>query len=132
MTAPSEDTRTLVERSEEDLSWAGLAVAETIRAAELAVIALGALLVCPPLLILAVVVIVPTVASAAVVTVIALPVLVVRRFHRHRADHAHQRVRRLAELGRSHTTTATSRLHRVVARALAKLGARERPLGQPQ
>jgi len=132
----SEDTRTLVERSEEELSWAGLAVAETIRVAELAAIALAALLVCPPLLILLVIVVVPTVALAGLValiaSVIALPVLLVRRFHRHHAGHAHQRVRRLADLGRTRTVTATSRFHRVVARALAKLGAPERTLGPSQ
>ena len=92
MTAPSEDRRTVVERAEEELSWAGLAVAETIRVAELAVIALAALLVCPPLLILLVIVVVPTVALAGLValiaSVIALPVFVVRRLHRHRTRHA--------------------------------------------
>jgi hypothetical protein len=132
----SEDTRTRVERAEEELSWAGLAVAETIRVAELAVIALGALLVCPPLLILLVIVVVPMVALAGLValfaSVIALPVLVVRHFHRHRGDHAHQRVHRLAELGRTRTVTATSHLHRTAARALAKLGAHDRTLGSSQ
>jgi hypothetical protein len=123
----SEDTRTRVERAEEELSWAGLAVAETIRVAELAVIALGALLVCPPLLILLVIVVVPMVALAGLVAV-----LVVRHFHRHRGDHAHQRVHRLAELGRTRTVTATSHLHRTAARALAKLGAHDRTLGSSQ
>ena len=121
-----------VERSEEALSWVGLATAETLRVAELAVIAVAALLFCPPLLILAVVVIVPTVALAAVValivSVIALPVFIVRHFHRHRADHAHHRVRRLAELGRTRAGTATSRGHRVAARALAKLGKHDHSL----
>jgi uncharacterized membrane protein len=88
MTASSEDTRTRLERTEEELSWAGLAVAGTIRTAEFAVIALIALLVCPPLLILTVVVVVPLIALAvvigAVASVIALPVLVVRHLHRHR------------------------------------------------
>jgi hypothetical protein len=131
MTMPSEDTRTLVERSEEELSWFGLAVAGTMRVAELAAIALAALLVCPPLMILVVLVVVPTVALAAVValiaSVIALPVLIVRHLHGHRAAHSHLRVRRLGELGRTRMLTATSRFHRVVARALAKLSAPERP-----
>ena len=124
------EERTFAERSEEELSWVGLAAAETIRVAELAVIALGALLVCPPLLILLVVVVVPTVALAGlvalVVSVIALPVLAVRHFHRHRGDHAHQRVRRLARIGREHAVTATSRFHRAGAHALAKLSAHGR------
>jgi len=92
---------TFVERAEEELSWAGLAVAGTIRVAELALIAVAALIFVPPLLILAVVVIVPAVVLAALVSVIALPVLVVRHFHRHRAEHAHHRVRRLAALVRT-------------------------------
>jgi hypothetical protein len=94
-----------LERVEEELSWAGLAVAETLRAVELAAIGLLVLLVCPPLFILAVVVIVPAIAVAAVVGMIALPVLAVRHFHRHRAAHVHRHY---------------------VARALEKLGIRKR------
>jgi hypothetical protein len=79
------------------------------------------------LLILAVVVVVPIVAlaglAAIVVSVFALPVLVVRHFHRHRAGRAHLHVRRLASLGRVRAGTATSRLERVPARVLAKLSA---------
>src|SRR5688572_26039324 len=104
MTAATEDTRTRVERTEEELSWAGLALAGTIRTAELAVIVLIALLVCPPLAILTVVVVVPLIALAVVVgaiaAVIALPVFVVHHLHRHRAPHAHALVHRLARLGR--------------------------------
>lgn len=125
------EPRTDLERAEEELSWAGLAVAETLRVAELVAIALAALLVCPPLLIALVVVVVPIVAlaalAAAIASVIALPVLVVRHFHRHRAGHAHERVRRLGELGRTRMNTATSQVHRVVARGLAKLSAPEPP-----
>jgi hypothetical protein len=124
------DTRTPVERAEEELSWAGLAVAETIRVIELAVIALVSLLIVPPLAILAVIVLLPAVALAAVAAVIALPVLVVRHFHHHRGNHAHHQVRRLAELGRTRAATATSRLHRVLGRAVAKLGA-HRSSGSP-
>jgi len=137
MTVPSEDTRTLVERSEEELSWAGLAVAGTIRAAELAVIAVGALLFCPPLMILAVVVIVPAIALAAVVgavaSVIALPVFVVRHLHRHRAPHAHARVHRLAQWGRKDSALAASRVRRLVARAQARLYVKhDRTLARPR
>jgi membrane protein implicated in regulation of membrane protease activity len=121
----TENTRTPIERAEEELSWAGLAVAETIRVAELAVIALVSLFIVPPLAILAVIVLLPAVALAALAAVIALPVLVVRRFHRHRTGHAHRHVRRLAEQGRERAGTATSRLHRVLGHAVAKLGAHE-------
>ena len=79
-----------LEHVEEELSWAGLAVAGALRVVELAAIAVLALLICPPLLILAVVVIVPAIAIAAVVGVVALPVLAVRHFHRHRGAHVHR------------------------------------------
>ncbi len=111
----------LIERTEADLSWAGLAVAETIRAGELAVFAIGALLICPPLAILAVVVIVPAVALAAVVgavaAVISLPFFVVRHLHRHRAGVAHERVHRLAHRGAagSRAQRLVSKLHRTPA-----------------
>jgi len=115
----------LVERSEEELSWAGLAVAETLRAAELAAIAIGALLICPPLAILAVVVVVPTVAIAlvvgAVAAVISLPVFVIRHLHRHRAGSGHERVHRLARLGREDSAAAVTGVRRFAHRAQAKL-----------
>jgi hypothetical protein len=96
-------TDDFVEHAEEELSWAGLALAETIRAGELAVIVLGSLLICPPLFILAAVVIVPTIILAVVVgavaAVIAAPVFAIRHLHRHRSGSAHERVHRLARLG---------------------------------
>jgi hypothetical protein len=114
-----------VEHAEDELSWAGLAVGETIRVVELAVIAIGALLICPPLAILAVVVIVPAIAVAlvagAVAAVIALPVFVVRHLHRHRSADPHVHVRRLAQLGRADAAQAGSWLRRGAARVLAKL-----------
>jgi hypothetical protein len=130
MTAASEDTRTRVERTEEELSWAGLALAGTIRTGELAVIAVIALLVCPPLAILTVVVVVPLIALAlvigAVVAVIALPVFVIRHLHRHRAPHAHALVHRLAQAGRQDSALAASRVRRIAARAQETLYARSR------
>jgi uncharacterized membrane protein len=137
MTAPSEDTRSRVERTEEELSWAGLAVAGTIRAAEFAVIAVIALLVCPPLAILTVVVVVPLIALAvvigAVAAVIALPVFVVRHLHRHRAPHAYALVHRLAQLGRKDSALAASRVRRIAARAQAKLYVkRDRTVAPPR
>lgn len=125
MTAPSEDAHTALEHTEEELSWAGLAVAGTLRTAEFVVIALIALLVCPPLAILTVVVVVPLIALAvvigAVAAVIALPVFVVLHLHRHRAPHAHALVHRLAQLGRKDSALAASRVRRLAARAQAKL-----------
>jgi hypothetical protein len=125
MAAPSEGTRTSLERFEEELSWAGLALAWSLRAAELAMIVLVALLVSPPLMILTVVVVVPLIALAAVIgavaAVIALPVFVVRHLHRRRAPHAHELVHRLARLGRQDSARAASRVRRLAARAQAKL-----------
>ena len=88
---------TFVEHAEDELSRVGLVAGETLRAAEVSVIALAALLVCPPLLILAVIVVVPAVAVAGVVALIAcliaLPVYVVRHVRRHHAQHAHHHER---------------------------------------
>jgi hypothetical protein len=82
----SEDT--LLEHAEDDLSKVSLVAGETIRVAELSVLALVALLVCPPLLILAVIVLVPALAVAGIVALvaclIALPVLAVRHLRRRR------------------------------------------------
>jgi hypothetical protein len=137
MSPPSQDTRSPLERTEEELSWAGLAVAGTIRTGELAAIALIALLVCPPLAILTVVVVVPLIALAvvigAVAAVIALPVFVVRHLHRHRAPHAHALVHRLAQLGRKDSALAASRVRRLAARAQAKLYVkRDRTVAPPR
>ena len=113
-----------LERSEEVLTWAGLAVVATVRVAELAAIVAATLLVVPPLAILVVVVVVPVIALSALVAlvtaVVALPVFIVRHAHRHRAGHAHDVVRRLADLGRSEAATM-SRARRIAARGLRKL-----------
>jgi|GEM_PF-5380836 hypothetical protein len=82
MPAPADTT--LAERAAEDLSWAGLVVAEGLRAAELTVIAVIVLLVSPPLLILLVIVAAGAVAVGLVASVVALPVLVARHLHRRR------------------------------------------------
>ena len=124
----TDDTQTRLEHTVEELSWAGLAVAGTLRAVEFAVIAIIALLICPPLAILTVVVVVPLIALAvvigAVAAVIALPVFVVRHLHHHRAPHAEALVHRLARLGRQDSALAASRVRRVAARAQATLHVR--------
>jgi predicted membrane metal-binding protein len=120
-----------IERSEEVLSWAGVAAVFTLRIAELAAIVVAALLVVPPLAILLVVVVVPVVALAALLAVVAgvvaVPVFLVRHAHRHHAPHAHRVVRRLAELGRSEEAAAASGVRRVIARAQRKLYAKPSP-----
>jgi hypothetical protein len=125
MALPSEDARASLEQLEAELSWAGLAIAWGLRAAELTLIALIALLVSPPLMVAVVVVVVPLIALAVVVgavaAVIALPVLVVRHLHRRRSPHAHELVHRLARAGRQDSALAASRVRRLAARAQAKL-----------
>jgi hypothetical protein len=133
----TDETQTRLERTEEELSWVGLALAGTLRAAEFAVIAIIALLVCPPLAILTVVVVVPLIALAvvtgAVVAVIALPVFVVRHLHHHRAPHAEALVHRLARLGRQDSALAASRLRRLAGHAQAKLHVRrDRTVAPPR
>ena len=101
-TTHTEEPLSSIERSEEALSWAGVAAVATIRIVELVAIAVAALLIVPPLAILAAVVIVPAIAFAAVAALVAavvgVPVFVVRHAHRHRAAHWHRRVRRLGGL----------------------------------
>jgi hypothetical protein len=120
-----------IERSEEVLSWAGVTLVATIRIVELAAIAVAALLVVPPLAILVAVVVLPAIALTALIAlvaaVVAVPVFLIRHVHRHRAAHAHQMVRRLADKGRSEQAATTSRPRRVVARARQKLYAKPTP-----
>jgi predicted membrane metal-binding protein len=120
-----------VERSEDVLSWAGVAAVVTIRIVELAAIAVAALLIVPPLAILVAVVVLPaialTVLIALVAAVVAVPVFLVRHAHRHRAAHAHHVVRRIADKGRAAEASTTSRIRRVVARAQRKLYAKPTP-----
>jgi membrane protein YdbS with pleckstrin-like domain len=82
-------------KAEEALTWFGVAVATTLRVGEAALIGLATIFVAPPLVIVAAVVVLPFAALAAVFGVLALPVLAVRRVHRHRVEHPHQFIHRL-------------------------------------
>jgi fatty acid desaturase len=128
---PADEPPSAIERSEEVLSWAGVAAVGTIRVVELAAIAVAALLVVPPLAILVAVVVLPAIALTALIAlvaaVVAVPVFLVRHTHRHRAAHAHHTVRRLADWGRSEQALTTSRVRRVVARAQRKLTRSQSP-----
>jgi predicted membrane metal-binding protein len=128
METTANEPPSVIERSEEVLSWAGVAAVGTIRVVELAAIAVVALLVVPPLAILVAVVVLPlfalTVLIGLVAAVVAVPVFVVRHAHRHRAAHAHHVVRRLADWGRSEQASTTSRIRRAIARAQRKLYAK--------
>jgi hypothetical protein len=118
-----------IERTEEVLTWAGIAAVATVRVVELAAIAVAALLVVAPLAIL--VVVVPAIAFTALIAlvtgVVAAPVFVVRYAHRQRAAHAHKVVRRLADAGPSEQASTTSRVRRVAARAQRNLYAKPAP-----
>jgi hypothetical protein len=87
LNAPLTAQPTAVEVSEELVEYTG----GGLRIAEIALVILLGLLVCPPLLILAVVVAVPVLAGAAVVAAvvgaIAVPTLLVRRVLRHHREH---------------------------------------------
>ena len=83
------------EVTEEALTGFGIAVAGTLRVIEAAAIGLATVFIAPPLVILAVVVVVPLAVMGAVVGLLALPVLVFRRVHRHRLEHPHQFVHRM-------------------------------------
>jgi hypothetical protein len=120
----ADEPESAIERTEEVLSWAGVAAVATVRIAELAAIAVVALLVVPPLAILVAVVALSAVVLTALIAVVAVPVLLVRHAHRHHAAHAHHLVRRLADNGRSEQASTTSRVRRVVARAQRKLYAK--------
>jgi membrane protein YdbS with pleckstrin-like domain len=81
--------------AEEALTGVGVAVTGTLRVVEAAAIGLATVFIAPPLVILAVVVVVPLAALAAVAGLVALPVIVARRVHRHRVEHPHRFVHRL-------------------------------------
>jgi hypothetical protein len=87
------------EHTEDELTWFATAVATLLRVLEAAAIGLATIFIAPPLVILAAVVVLPIAALAAVVgliaSVFALPVIVFRRAHRHRAEHPHQFIHRL-------------------------------------
>jgi hypothetical protein len=91
------------EKLEADAGLAGLAAAETLRAGEVAIVVLLALLVCPPLAILAVVVVAPLLVIALVlgliVAVLSTPYLLVHHFrgpHRTHLPLLAHRLRRAA------------------------------------
>ncbi len=83
------------ETTEEALTGLGVAVAATLRIVEAAAIGLATVFIAPPLVILAAVVVIPLAALAAVAGLLALPVIVVVRVHRHRVAHPHHFVHRL-------------------------------------
>jgi hypothetical protein len=106
------------EKLEEDASLAGLAVAEGLRAIEVAAIVLIGLLVCPPLAILAVVVVIPLLLAALVLgllaAVLTTPYLLVRHFRSPHGGHVSVLAHRLRLAGRAVLDLAP---HRIAAEA---------------
>ena len=88
-------TTTTEPLAEEALTGFGIAVATTARVIEAAAIGVATIFIAPPLVILAVVVVVPLLVIGAVASIFVLPVLAIRRIHRHRSEHPHQWVHRL-------------------------------------
>ena len=103
------------ERVEEVASEVGLVGALTLRVVEVGTLVLIGLVVCPPLFILVVVVVVPLVALIVLVSliaaVLAMPYLIVRHVHGHRAGHAVLRHR----LGRAFHALLDIAPHRLLA-----------------
>ncbi len=85
-----------IEHTEEELTWFATGVAALLRIIEAAAIGLATIFIAPPLVILAAVVVLPVAALAGLIgAIFALPVIVFRRAHRHRAEHPHEFVHRL-------------------------------------
>ena len=105
------------EKLEEDAALAGVAVAGSLRAVEVAAVVLLGLLVCPPLAILVVVVVVPILVIALVLgllaVVISTPYLLVHHFRGHH-DHLSLLAHRLRRAGRALIDLAP---HRIVGDA---------------
>jgi hypothetical protein len=106
------------EKIEEDASLAGLAVAGTLRAVEVAAVVLLGLLVCPPLAILVFLVVVPLLVTALVlglvVAVLSTPYLLIHHFRGPYGGHAALLAHRLRRAGRALLDLLP---HRIVADA---------------
>ena len=107
-----------VEKFEEDAALAGVAVAGSLRAVEVAAVVLLGLLVCPPLAILVVVVVGPLLVAALVlgllVAVLSTPYLLVHHFRGHHGGHLPLLAHRLRRAGRALIDLSP---HRIVADA---------------
>jgi hypothetical protein len=91
---------TNTQKTEEALTWFGVALATTARIIEAGAIGLATVFVAPPLVTLAFVVVVSLLVRGAVAAVLAVPVIAFRRVHRHRVEHPHELVQRVAAWAR--------------------------------
>jgi len=107
-----------VEKLEEGAELAGVAVAGSLRAVEVAAVVLLGLLVCPPLAILVVLVVVPLLVAALVigllVAVLSTPYLLVHHFRGEHGGHLSLLAHRLRRAARALIDLAP---HRIVADA---------------
>jgi hypothetical protein len=112
------EPRSRTERLEEDASLAGVAVAEGLRAVEVAAVVLIGLLVCPPLAILVFLVVAPLLVAALVLgllaAILSTPYLLVHHFRGHHGGHLSLLVHRLRRAARALIDLAP---HRIVADA---------------
>jgi hypothetical protein len=105
-------------RTEEDASLAGVAVGETVRAGEVALLVFVGLLVCPPLAILVVLVVVPLLVVALVLgllaAVLTTPYLLVHHFRGQHGGHFSLLAHRVRQAARALLDLLP---HRIVADA---------------
>jgi hypothetical protein len=115
MTTTKPITHSPAEKLEEDAELAGLAVAGSLRAVEVATVLLLGLVVVPPLAILVVLVVVPilvtAIALALLAAVLGTPYLLVQHFRGHPGGHLSLLAHRLRLAGRALLDLAPHRIH---------------------
>jgi hypothetical protein len=103
------------EQLEEDATMAGVAIAGSLRAIEIAAVVLVGLVVCPPLAILAVLVAIPilvtAIALALLAAVLGMPYLIVQHLRGHPGGHLSLLAQRLRAAGRALLDLAPHRIH---------------------
>jgi uncharacterized membrane protein len=103
------------DKLEQDAELAGVAVAGSLRAVEVAAVVLVGLLICPPLAILVVLVAVPLLVTALVLALLAAvlgtPYLLVQHFRGHPGGHLSLLAHRIRVAGRALLDLAPHRIH---------------------
>lgn len=115
MTTSNPTTHAHAETLEKDAELAGVAVAGSLRAVEVAAVVLLGLLICPPLAILVVLVAIPLLVTALVLALLAAvlgtPYLLVQHFRGHPGGHLSLLAHRIRVAGRALLDLAPHRIH---------------------
>jgi hypothetical protein len=115
MTTSTPTTHAHAETLEKDAELAGVAVAGSLRAVEVAAVVLLGLLICPPLAILVVLVAIPLLVTALVLALLAAvlgtPYLLVQHFRGHPGGHLSLLAHRIRVAGRALLDLAPHRIH---------------------